>query len=606
MPSTDVQQSQPIGVGAVGVVPEAQEGLLAELPPDAGFELVAFSDEGLPEQGPEERPFQYYPDYNMLLQDPHVELVLVDGPLELRRDMAVRALNAGRHVVLPLPFAETAPGGERIMKTALSGQGLVATADCWWRDDADLLALRAALDAADAGPVHGLFFFTALEPRPPADDVLTDLLMPQDEVDLEEEEAIEAGLLGDYGVEVLDQLHLVAGDYVKSVNAHLIAPPLPGVSPDAAEGFMTYLSLRGGGWAVAQATTHQAPDLPRWAVYTARATVTARDGIATVTTADGTETYTPAVPHRELLGEPLRRHPRGRGAEVLAGRDSARHEAARGGHRVPRRGRADHDLTGGCHASLRLLSTVRFARKSTPRPPLAFCTRSPLISSVYVPRETWEGEMAKKQRLGRGLDSLIPDMPELEPQAPRAPQEQADAPAAGVQADSAAEDRAEPQAAAPAGRPAGVGAPLGLHSRIRRHSARCRAPARGRLRAGRRRAAPARHAHGRPGEHSGHHPRHSGRQDARDRPRREHPARRPERDREGEGHRPHDRGARPDPGRGRAAPRAGALHRHEPAAPAGAVRRAAADGFTWNIVGRTRAGAAERRGLRRAACAWPG
>lgn len=42
--------------------------------------------------------------------------------------------------------------------------------------------------------------------------------------------------------------------------------------------------------------------------------------------------------------------------------------------------------------------------------------------------------MAKKQRLGRGLDSLIPDMPELEPQAPRAPQEQADAPAGGVQA----------------------------------------------------------------------------------------------------------------------------------------------------------------------------
>ena len=293
MASADLHRTGPIGVGAVGVVPGEQDGLLAELPPSAGFELVAFSDEGLPEQGPEERPVRYCPDYNMLLQDPQVELVLVNGPLELRRDMAVRALNAGRHVVLPLPFAETATGGERIMKTAFSGQDLVATADCWWRDDADLLALRAALDAVDAGPVQGLFFFTALEARPPADDLLPELLMPQEEPDVEAEEEIDAGLLADYGVEVLDQLHLVAGDYVKSVSAHRIAPPAPGAVSGAAEGFMAYLSLRGGGWAVAQATTHQAADLPRWAVYTPRATVTATDGMATVTTADGTETYGP-------------------------------------------------------------------------------------------------------------------------------------------------------------------------------------------------------------------------------------------------------------------------------------------------------------------------
>jgi scyllo-inositol 2-dehydrogenase (NADP+) len=292
MTSPDLRPGRPIGVGAVGVSPGAHDGLLVELPPNAGFELLAFSDEGLPEQGLGARPVQYYPDYNMLLQDPHVEVVLVDGPLELRRDMAVRALNAGRHVVLPLPFAETALGAERIMKTALSGQDLVATADCWWRDDEDLLALRAALSAADAGPVQGLFYLTSIEPLPIVGDVLPDLLLPQEEPDLGDEEAIEAGLLAEYGVETLDQLHLIAGDYVKSVSAHLLAPPAPGAASGAAEGFMAYLSLRGGGWAIAQATTHQAPDLPRWAVYTPRATVTARGGVATVTTAEGTETYT--------------------------------------------------------------------------------------------------------------------------------------------------------------------------------------------------------------------------------------------------------------------------------------------------------------------------
>lgn len=296
MTSPNSRQARPIGVGAVGVSPGSRDGLLAELPQNAGFELVAFSDEGLPEQGLGARPVQYYPDYNMLLQDPHVEVVLVDGPLELRRDMAVRALNAGRHVVLPLPFAETALGAERIMKTALSGQDLVATADCWWRDDEDLLALRAALTAADAGPVQGLFFFTSVEPPPLEEHALPELLLPQEEPDPGAEEEIEVGLLAEHGVEMLDQLHLVAGDYVKSVSAHLMAPPSPGAASGAAQGFMTYLSLRGGGWAIGQATTHQAPDLPRWALYTPRATVTAKGGIATVTTVEGVETY--AAPTR--------------------------------------------------------------------------------------------------------------------------------------------------------------------------------------------------------------------------------------------------------------------------------------------------------------------
>jgi predicted dehydrogenase len=289
MASPESHPGRPIGVGAVGVQPGVQDGLLAELPQGAGFRLLAFSDEGLPEQGAGARPVRYCPDYNVLLQDPEIELVLVDGPLELRRDMAVRALNAGRHVVLPLPFAETALGAERIMKTALSGRGLVATADCWWRDDADLLALHAALGAADAGPVQGLFFFTAVEPRPVVEDILPEILLAEDEAEAEE---FEAGMLAEYGVEMLDQLHLIARDYVKSVNAHLIAPALPGATAGAAEGFMVYLALRAGGWAVAQATTHQAADLPRWAAYTPRATITARDGTAVVAKADGTETYT--------------------------------------------------------------------------------------------------------------------------------------------------------------------------------------------------------------------------------------------------------------------------------------------------------------------------
>jgi len=284
MTTSSAGQDRPIGVGAVGVLPGELDGLLAELPQGERFELAAFSDEGLPERGPQHRPAAYYPDYNMLLQDPKVELVLVDGPLELRRDMAVRALTAGRHVVLPLPFAETAIGAERIMKTALAGGGLTATADCPWRNDADLLALRTALEAEDVGPVQGLFFFTAFEVLPQEEDVLASIQMLDQEP--EDEEEVVTGMLADEGVEVLDQMHIIAGDYVKSVDAHVIVP-----TPGGAEGFMIYMSLRGGGWAIGQATTHKPADLPRWVVYTPRATITVRDGRAVVTIGEETMTY---------------------------------------------------------------------------------------------------------------------------------------------------------------------------------------------------------------------------------------------------------------------------------------------------------------------------
>ena len=141
---------QAIGVGLVGarLDQEPPSGILARMPQGPMFRLVAFSDEGLEPARPERRPVRYYADYNMLLRDPAVELVLVDGPLQARRDFAVRALNAGRHVVLRPPFCESAPDAERVMKTALRN-GLLATMEMPWRDDPDLAAV-ADIESSDA------------------------------------------------------------------------------------------------------------------------------------------------------------------------------------------------------------------------------------------------------------------------------------------------------------------------------------------------------------------------------------------------------------------------------------------------------------------------
>jgi predicted dehydrogenase len=270
----------PIGVGAVGARPDDEASPLADLPEDGAFRLAAFSDEGLEEGGPAEGPGVYYPDYNMLLDDPAVELVLVGGPLELRRDFAVRALNAGRHVLMAGRFCETALGAERVMKTALRA-GLVATADLRDRDDADLRALRAALEAENAAEVRGAMRFYVAEPLP-------------------EDAPPGPGLLTSEGMALLDQMHVLLRQDVKSVSAH-VRRPSPRAPEDA---FMIYLPLRNEGWAVCHAARGGPTDLPTWRVETAGATFTARGGRAAVVAGDSERSY--QAPAGEGFWENLR------------------------------------------------------------------------------------------------------------------------------------------------------------------------------------------------------------------------------------------------------------------------------------------------------------
>ncbi|MFO8007451.1 MAG: Gfo/Idh/MocA family oxidoreductase [Candidatus Brocadiia bacterium] len=256
----------PIGVGAAGVRPGEQTSALEQMPVGPTYKWVAFSDEGTHQGQPEHRPVTYYPDYNMLLKDPEVEMVLVDGPVELRRDLAVRALNAGRHVVLALPFCETALDAERVMKTALH-TGLVATAELPWRTRPELLSLRHALEQENVSKVVGVHGFWS-----PGDD--------------EEEQTAEPGepddLLERHGFALLDQLNLVADRDIKDVTAHVIRAG-PG---RAAEGFLLYLNLRQGGWAIAQMDRRRLQGAPAWLVRAGSSVLTTTGG-QTVVTADG-------------------------------------------------------------------------------------------------------------------------------------------------------------------------------------------------------------------------------------------------------------------------------------------------------------------------------
>jgi predicted dehydrogenase len=277
----------PIGVGAVATPPAEDGGLLAQLPNGGAFELVAFSDEALDEEVRTEDPVRYYADYNVLLQDPDVEVVLVEGPVDVRRDLAVRALSAGRHVVIASPFAETAADGHRILKTALRA-GRLATMDMPWRDAPALGAARAALAGENAATIHGIAGYHGYEP--PA-----------------EPPGAEGGALEAIGLAVLDQAHVLLPQDVKTVSAHVVGSSAQVAGAGAAGGgFLIYMPLRSGGWAIAQAGRETDPPLPTWVIHIPGGVITVQGGRAIASTSTGRRTYE-APPATEGFWENLRR-----------------------------------------------------------------------------------------------------------------------------------------------------------------------------------------------------------------------------------------------------------------------------------------------------------
>ncbi len=276
MPAEERTASSAVGVGAVGVSAGQQEGILAELSRGDGLEFVAFSDEGLEEDRVGDSEVSYYADYNMLLHDPAVELVLVDGPVEKRRDLAVRALNAGRHVVIRQPFCETVVDAERVVKTARRA-GLIVTMDLPWRDDPDLRALQTALAAENVEAVHGLLCFHCTEDLPHAGEP-------------------GQGLLAQVGAALLGPMHLLLKGDVKHVQAHVQVAGVGG--PEI--GFLIYLSVRQGGWGISRTSRYAAVGLPRWVLYTSHAAFTATGGKAHVVANDQVRTYEASGPAEDF------------------------------------------------------------------------------------------------------------------------------------------------------------------------------------------------------------------------------------------------------------------------------------------------------------------
>ena len=81
-------------------------------------------------------------DFNDVLNDPEVNLVVVSAPDKFHVPYAKQILNAGKHALIEKPFAPTAKEAREVFDLA-KAKGLVCMPNQNRRFDADFLALKS-------------------------------------------------------------------------------------------------------------------------------------------------------------------------------------------------------------------------------------------------------------------------------------------------------------------------------------------------------------------------------------------------------------------------------------------------------------------------------
>ena len=133
----------------------------------AGLELraVAARDPGRREQAARERGVATYETLEAMAADPRVDLVVLATPHDTHADLAVRALEAGKHVVVDKPMAITLAEADRMVAAAeRAGRVLSVFHNRRW--DWDYLTVRRVIADGLIGRPY-LFESTVLNYREP-------------------------------------------------------------------------------------------------------------------------------------------------------------------------------------------------------------------------------------------------------------------------------------------------------------------------------------------------------------------------------------------------------------------------------------------------------
>lgn len=265
-----------VGLGIVGF------GRVAEQHCDqteaSGLELVAACD-GSPERREVAASYgaKAYADYDALLARSDVELVIVCTPPNTHCELTLKALDAGKHVMVEKPFAMDVEEAHQ-MTEAAARRGRILTAHQNRRFDGDFVAVQKILETGLLGTVY------SIESRKM--DYMkgwptwgTPAFLPEWRV----MRKYGGGLVYDWGSHLGDQILQVAPASVESVYAECQSRVW---SKEVDDHFKALVRFSDGTAAVIEVSANAHFGLPRWLVCGEKGTLISENGGFVLKTTD--------------------------------------------------------------------------------------------------------------------------------------------------------------------------------------------------------------------------------------------------------------------------------------------------------------------------------
>lgn len=195
----------------------------------------------------EEAGYKAYASYEDVLADPAVEVVLIATPNDVHKEIAVRALKAGKHVICEKPVAMSSDELKEMMAAAdEAGRVLMVHQNRRWDED-----FRVIKQMYDSETIGALF---QIESRVHGANGIPG--------DWRHVKAQGGGMLLDWGVHLLDQLLFMIDSKVVSVSSNLSFI----LGNDVDDGFEAVLLFENGIKAIVEVGTTNFITLPRWYV----------------------------------------------------------------------------------------------------------------------------------------------------------------------------------------------------------------------------------------------------------------------------------------------------------------------------------------------------
>ncbi|MGO4937501.1 Gfo/Idh/MocA family protein [Fundicoccus sp. Sow4_H7] len=225
----------------------------------------------------EENGLNVYEDLDAVLSDKDVEVVLIATPNDSHKEIAIKSLEAGKNVICEKPVMMSSSELDEVLKVAeKTDRVFMVHQNRRW--DPDFLVIRELWDNKQIGEIF------QIESRVHGANGIPG--------DWRHVKSQGGGMVLDWGVHLLDQIHTLVGSPIKSLTADLSFV----LGNEVDDGFTVTILHENGIKSVVEVGTTNFVKLPRWYVKGTKGTAIIHDwdlsGTAIVAT--GNDAATPA------------------------------------------------------------------------------------------------------------------------------------------------------------------------------------------------------------------------------------------------------------------------------------------------------------------------